>query len=73
MTDGTHEVNQAYREGVGLYYDLVKANVERILIGLTAELATLRSPPSRSLPDGCGRRQCWITSGSPSRAGETHA
>ena len=38
MTDGTHEVNQAYREGVGFYYDLVKANVERILIGLTAEL-----------------------------------
>jgi len=38
MTDGTHEVNVAYREGVGFYYDLVKANVERILIGLTAEL-----------------------------------
>jgi NAD(P)-dependent dehydrogenase (short-subunit alcohol dehydrogenase family) len=38
MTDGTHEHNRAYREGVGLYYDLVKANVERILIGLTAEL-----------------------------------
>jgi NAD(P)-dependent dehydrogenase (short-subunit alcohol dehydrogenase family) len=39
MTDGTHEVNRAYREGVGFYYDLVKANVERILIGLTAELS----------------------------------
>ena len=38
MTDGTHEYNCAYREGVGFYYDLVKANVERILIGLTAEL-----------------------------------
>jgi NAD(P)-dependent dehydrogenase (short-subunit alcohol dehydrogenase family) len=38
MTDGTHEHNRAYREGVGFYYDLVKANVERILIGLTAEL-----------------------------------
>jgi NAD(P)-dependent dehydrogenase (short-subunit alcohol dehydrogenase family) len=38
MTDGTHEYNRAYREGVGFYYDLVKANVERILIGLTAEL-----------------------------------
>ena len=38
MTDGTHEHNVAYREGVGFYYDLVKANVERILIGLTAEL-----------------------------------
>ncbi len=38
MTDGTHEYNRAYREGVGFYYDLVKANVERILVGLTAEL-----------------------------------
>jgi NAD(P)-dependent dehydrogenase (short-subunit alcohol dehydrogenase family) len=38
MTDGTHEHNRSYREGVGFYYDLVKANVERILIGLTAEL-----------------------------------
>ncbi|MGH3368322.1 MAG: SDR family oxidoreductase [Nocardioidaceae bacterium] len=38
MTDGTHEYNRSYREGVGFYYDLVKANVERILIGLTAEL-----------------------------------
>ncbi|MDQ4007266.1 MAG: SDR family oxidoreductase [Actinomycetota bacterium] len=38
MTDGTHEYNRTYREGVGFYYDLVKANVERILIGLTAEL-----------------------------------
>jgi NAD(P)-dependent dehydrogenase (short-subunit alcohol dehydrogenase family) len=38
MTDGTHDYNRAYREGVGFYYDLVKANVERILIGLTAEL-----------------------------------
>ncbi|MDP8960437.1 MAG: SDR family oxidoreductase [Actinomycetota bacterium] len=38
MTDGTHEYNRAYRRVVGLYYDLVKANVERIMIGLTAEL-----------------------------------
>jgi len=39
MTDGTHEYNRRFREGVGFYYDLVKANVERIVIGLTAELA----------------------------------
>ncbi len=39
MTDGTHEYNQKYRERVGFYYDLVKASVERITIGLTAELA----------------------------------
>ena len=38
MTDGTHEHNVAYRRGVGLYYDLVKANVARIVIALTAEL-----------------------------------
>lgn len=37
MTDGTHEYNKRYREGVGFYYDLVKANVERIVMGLTAE------------------------------------
>jgi NAD(P)-dependent dehydrogenase (short-subunit alcohol dehydrogenase family) len=39
MTDGTSEYNKNYREGVGFYYDLVKAAVERITIGLTAELA----------------------------------
>jgi len=39
MTDGTHEHNQRFRQDVGFYYDLVKANVERIVIGLTAELA----------------------------------
>ncbi len=39
MTDGTHEYNQRFRQNVGFYYDLVKANVERIVIGLTAELA----------------------------------
>jgi NAD(P)-dependent dehydrogenase (short-subunit alcohol dehydrogenase family) len=38
MTDGTSEYNKKFREGVGLYYDLVKAAVERITIGLTAEL-----------------------------------
>jgi NAD(P)-dependent dehydrogenase (short-subunit alcohol dehydrogenase family) len=39
MTDGTSEFNSSFRKGVGFYYDLVKANVERITIGLTAELA----------------------------------
>jgi NAD(P)-dependent dehydrogenase (short-subunit alcohol dehydrogenase family) len=38
MTDGTETVNAAYRRGVGFYYDLVKANVSRIILGLTAEL-----------------------------------
>ncbi len=39
MTDGTSSFNANYREGVGFYYDLVKANVERIVTGLTAELS----------------------------------
>jgi NAD(P)-dependent dehydrogenase (short-subunit alcohol dehydrogenase family) len=39
MTDGTSEFNANFRQGVGFYYDLVKASVERITIGLTAELA----------------------------------
>lgn len=39
VTDGTTSVNANYRELVGFYYDLVKANVERIVKGLTAELA----------------------------------
>lgn len=38
MTDGTAEVNAAYRETVGFYYDLVKAGVGRIVLGLTHEL-----------------------------------
>jgi NAD(P)-dependent dehydrogenase (short-subunit alcohol dehydrogenase family) len=38
MTDGTFEYNKKFRERVGFYYDLVKAAVERITIGLTAEL-----------------------------------
>jgi NAD(P)-dependent dehydrogenase (short-subunit alcohol dehydrogenase family) len=39
MTDGTSEYNKKFRERVGFYYDLVKAAVERITTGLTAELA----------------------------------
>jgi NAD(P)-dependent dehydrogenase (short-subunit alcohol dehydrogenase family) len=42
MTDGTSEFNENFREGVGFYYDLVKAAVGRIVIGLTAELEETR-------------------------------
>jgi NAD(P)-dependent dehydrogenase (short-subunit alcohol dehydrogenase family) len=38
MTDGTSRANAPYRRNVGFYYDLVKANVERIVTGLSAEL-----------------------------------
>jgi NAD(P)-dependent dehydrogenase (short-subunit alcohol dehydrogenase family) len=38
MTDGTAEVNARYRERVGLFYDLVKANVSRIILALAHEL-----------------------------------
>jgi NAD(P)-dependent dehydrogenase (short-subunit alcohol dehydrogenase family) len=38
MTDGTAEVNANYRERVGFFYDLVKANVSRIILSLTHEL-----------------------------------
>src|SRR5262245_24298756 len=39
VTDGTSEYNKNFRRDVGIYYDLVKATVERITIALTAELA----------------------------------
>ncbi len=39
MTDGTSAANAQFRRRVGFYYDLVKANVERIVTGLHAELA----------------------------------
>jgi NAD(P)-dependent dehydrogenase (short-subunit alcohol dehydrogenase family) len=38
MTDGTFDYNKKFRERVGFYYDLVKAAVQRITVGLTAEL-----------------------------------
>ena len=38
ITDGTAQANAEFRRNVGFYYDLVKANVERIVKGLTAEL-----------------------------------
>ncbi|HVW88836.1 MAG TPA: hypothetical protein VHC01_05160 [Gaiellaceae bacterium] len=40
MTDGTSEANAEFRRNVGFYYDLVEANVERIVKGLAAELET---------------------------------
>jgi NAD(P)-dependent dehydrogenase (short-subunit alcohol dehydrogenase family) len=39
MTDGTSEFNADYRQGVGFYYDFVKAGVDRILKNLSVELA----------------------------------
>lgn len=41
VTDGTAEYNASFRAGVGFYYDLVKANVGRIVLGLTHELRDL--------------------------------
>lgn len=38
MTDGTFEANREFRQGVGLYYDLVKASVQRLVVALTHEL-----------------------------------
>lgn len=38
VTDGTSEFNSDVRPGVGFYYDLVKANVDRIVKGLHHEL-----------------------------------
>jgi NAD(P)-dependent dehydrogenase (short-subunit alcohol dehydrogenase family) len=38
MTDGTSQANAEFRRNVGFYYDLAKANVERIVKGLSAEL-----------------------------------
>jgi NAD(P)-dependent dehydrogenase (short-subunit alcohol dehydrogenase family) len=42
MTDGTSQANAEFRRNVGFYYDLVKANVERIVKGLSAELEDSR-------------------------------
>ena len=39
VTDGPSEVNATRRPGVGFYYDLVKATVDRIVAGLAAETA----------------------------------
>ncbi|HST64793.1 MAG TPA: SDR family oxidoreductase [Mycobacteriales bacterium] len=39
MTDGTAAVNARYRNGVGFFYDFVKAGVGRIVTSLAVELA----------------------------------
>jgi NAD(P)-dependent dehydrogenase (short-subunit alcohol dehydrogenase family) len=44
MTDGTSQANEEFRRNVGFFYDLVKANVERIVKGLAAELADRNLP-----------------------------
>ena len=54
MPDGTTSFNTNFRQGVGFYYDLVKANIERIVKGLTFELAehpvtALRVTPGAAL------------------------
>jgi NAD(P)-dependent dehydrogenase (short-subunit alcohol dehydrogenase family) len=41
MNDGTSQANAEFRRNVGFYYDLVKANVGRIVTGLAAELENL--------------------------------
>jgi NAD(P)-dependent dehydrogenase (short-subunit alcohol dehydrogenase family) len=46
LTDGTSDANAEFRRNVGFYYDLVKANVERIVKGLAAEL---ESEPATAL------------------------
>src|SRR5689334_18834322 len=50
MTDGTFEANREFRQGVGFYYDLVKANVQRIVVGLTHELRDLPVTPLALTP-----------------------
>ncbi len=41
VTDGTSEFNANFRRNVGFYYDLVKASIDRVVKGLTVELADL--------------------------------
>jgi NAD(P)-dependent dehydrogenase (short-subunit alcohol dehydrogenase family) len=44
LTDGTSQANAEFRRNVGFFYDLVKANVERIVKGLAAELKDRNLP-----------------------------
>jgi NAD(P)-dependent dehydrogenase (short-subunit alcohol dehydrogenase family) len=39
VTDGPSQINATRRPGVGFYYDLVKATVDRIVVGLAEETA----------------------------------
>ena len=43
MTDGTAEYNSAYRHDVGIYYDLVKAAVQRLTMAFDHELRPYRA------------------------------
>lgn len=43
MTDGTAEYNSRYRHDVGIYYDLVKAAVQRLTMALDHELRPHRA------------------------------
>ena len=69
MTDGTAEANADFRRNVGFYYDLVKANVERIVAGLDAELENTPLTAVGVTPGWLARRKCWKTSASPRRTG----
>lgn len=55
MTDGTRDYNREFRRGVGMYYDIVKAAVGRITLGLAHEL---RGEPFTSIAITPG----WIRS-----------
>ena len=71
MTDGTSQSNAEFRRNVGFYYDLVKANVERIMKGLTAELENCGHGgrgDAGLAPLGNG---CWKSSASPRPTGAT--
>jgi NAD(P)-dependent dehydrogenase (short-subunit alcohol dehydrogenase family) len=41
VTDGTAKFNANFRRNVGFYYDLVKASIDRVVKGLSAELGDL--------------------------------
>ena len=58
MTDGTAVFNAEFRQGVGFYYDLVKANVGRIVLGLTHTSRALADTYGVTDADG-SRPDCW--------------
>jgi NAD(P)-dependent dehydrogenase (short-subunit alcohol dehydrogenase family) len=71
MTDGTAEVNAAYREVVGFFYDLVKANVSRIIASLAHELRDT-SVTALGVTPGWLRSEAMLEGfGSPRRPGAT--
>ena len=56
MTDGTAEYNSTYRHDVGIYYDLVKAAVQRLTMASITSCARIGPRWWRSPRAGCGRR-----------------